>query len=296
MTATAVAPSARGPAFRGPRAGADPGEPRTPHVDVEGFSGPLDLLLATARADRLELARISFADLLDQLADALNRPDTLTEKASWVVIGAAIVELRSRLLLPQDSPEQQAADAETRNLRDRLAELQVVQAIAAWLDARPQVGRDVFVRGQPEWLGVTSESAAEVDTIEFLWASVALFDDDEVDTETAYRPRPPDLHSVPDARARILRLLAEAPSGLSLVQLLPVAAPSPGGEPESRIKRRSAWTSTFVAGLELAKQGDLALDQAGVCEPVMMRLQAHHPDETTHADPRVTSDQGGAAP
>ncbi len=104
-------------------------------------------------------------------------------------------------------------------------------------------------------------SAWHVDVIELLWASMALFDDGQVDTKTAYRPRPLDLHSIPDARARILRLMAETPTGLSLAQLLPVMAAPVDQGIDSGTRRRSAWSSTFVAGLELAKQGDVALDQ-----------------------------------
>ena len=239
------------------------GEGYTPHLELDGFSGPLDRLLALARDHAIDLSRLSLPTIADQLVAALERDVPLGQKADWVVMAAWLVQLRSRLLLPTDPPAQQAAQAEAGQLRDRLLELQQVQALAAWLDARPQLGRDVFIRGQPEILGAALSVEHEVDVIEFLWAAMALFDDDLPNPDTAerYRPRWLDLHSIPDARLRILRLLGESPDGRLLDQMLPERAGGAEGDTETLLKRRSAWSSTFVAGLELAKQGDVVLDQ-----------------------------------
>jgi segregation and condensation protein A len=124
----------------------------------------------------------------------------------------------------------------------------------------------LFVQGQrPEGFNLAIEAALEIDVIEFLWASMALFDDGcpGPDVSETYRPRWRKLYSIPEARARILRLLAETPDGLPLEQLLreePVAA---GIAAEPGLRKRAAWTSTFIAGLELAKQGHVALAQEG---------------------------------
>ena len=127
----------------------------------------------------------------------------------------------------------------------------------------------MFARGQPELLGAWTEAAHEVDVIEFLWASLALFDDasEGADTTTLYRPAWLDLHSVPGARTRILRLLAETPEGRVLAGLLPEAADEPGGD-RTALRRRSAWASTFAASLELARQGDVVLEQEEVFAPI----------------------------
>ena len=238
------------------------GEGLTPQLELDGFSGPLDRLLALARDHAIDLSRLSLPAFADQLVAALEREVPLGQKADWLVMAAWLVQLRSRLLLPVEAPAQRAAQAEACQLRDRLLQLQQVQALAAWLKARPQLGRDVFVRGQPKIMGAFSVEH-EIDVIEFLWAAMELFDDDlpEPDTAIRYRPQWLDLHSIPAARLRILRLLGECPDGCPLDQMLPEQVGDAEGKMETVSKRRSAWTSTFVAGLELAKQGHIALDQ-----------------------------------
>jgi segregation and condensation protein A len=245
----------------------------TPRLDLAGFIGPLDHLLTLARAHEIDLARISVIALVDQLAAALQQapPSTpLGQKADWVVMTAWLVQLRSRLLLPEEEPAQQSAAAEAADLRDRLVDLRAMQALARWLEDRPQIGRDVFARGQPEDFAAAISGEHQVDVVGFLWASLALFDDadDVVDTAVVYRPPRPVLHSALEARARILRLLAAAPEGGRFEQFLPDMPDVAGGPARTRRLRRSAWGSTFIASLELAKQGALTLAQEGLFTPI----------------------------
>jgi len=249
----------------------DAGSVSGPVLALDGYSGPLDRLLILARAQQIDLARIPLGDFVNQLVAALEQapPATpLSQKGDWVVMGSWLLQLRSLLLLPPGSPDQQAAETEAAQLRDRLVELRAMQGLAAWLDRRPQLGRDVFARGQPE----IAEPAVgpAVDVVEFLWASLALFDDDQapVDTASRYRPRRLDLHSVQDARARIRRRLAEQPKRHRLERLLP-EDPAASGPPVA-LRRRSAWSSTFVASLELAKQGEAVLDQTDFLGPIQV--------------------------
>jgi len=206
---------------------------------------------------------VSLSAFADQLGVALEREVPPGQKAEWVVMAAWLLQLRSHLLLPATDPGRIAAHAEAGQLRDRLQHLQHMQALAAWLDARPQLGREVFARGQPEFWGGPFSAEHEVDVIEFLWAAMALFDDDlpAADTATRYRPHWLDLHSLPEARLRIIRTLLGCPEGQSLRQLLPEQVGGVEGESETGLRRRSAWTSTFVASLELAKQGAVSLEQ-----------------------------------
>ena len=118
--------------------------------------------------------------------------------------------------------------------------------------------------------------------VEFLWASLALFDDDTAaaDTATVYQARPFELYAVAEARERILQLLAEAPEGAPLERFLPDLAKISEREVWAKIRLRSAWSSTFIAGLELAKQGEVVLGQGGISRPsISVRSLSGRPSE-----------------
>jgi segregation and condensation protein A len=257
----------------------------TPHLSFAGFSGPLHHLLTLARAQKINLAEIPLAALADQLAAALKRAteharegtEHARERATtplgrmgdWMVMAAWLVQLRSLLLLPADAPGRQDAAVEADQLRDRLAALQALhemQALAGWLERRPQLGREVFARGQPEAFGVAVDAGPAIDAVEFLWASLALFDDGTApEPAPTYRPKLHlELYSAVEARARILQRLADLPEGETLGALLPEAA----GASRSILRRRAAWSSTLIASLELAKQGDVVLGQDMAFGPI----------------------------
>jgi segregation and condensation protein A len=241
------------------------GESGSPHLTLDGFSGSLDQLLILVRGQKIDLSKISLPALVDQLAALWKAPVTtpLGRKGDWVVMAAWLVQLRARLLLPADAPAQHEATADADRFRERLVALEEIPVLATWLDRRPQLGRDAFARGQPERFGMSVETGQVIDVIEFLWASLALFDDDAAvpETTTTYRPIQLDFFAIVDARARILHLLAETPDGASLEQLLP-EAPEPAVYPFGCVVwRRSVWASTFLAALELARQGDVVMRQ-----------------------------------
>ncbi len=248
--------------------GAERGE-NIPHLALDGFVGPLDHLLALARAQTIDLGRLSLTALLDQLALALQRAPATTalgQKADWVVMAAWLVQLRARLLLPPDMSAQQNAAAEAGALRHRLVALDDAQALAGWLERRPQLGHDGFARGRPEAAGVSVEGASAIDVVEFLWASMALFKDAAADTAAVYRPVVLDLYAVGEARDRMRQLLAAMPHGAPLERFLP--EPETSSEPRSTLQWRSAWASTFIAGLELAKEGAAVMEQGREFQPI----------------------------
>jgi segregation and condensation protein A len=248
------------------RSGPGAEEGGSPLLTLDGFAGPLDHLLTLARAQRIDLSRLPLGDLVDQLVSALRQAPAkmpLGQKGDWVVMAAWLVQLRARLLLPADAPAQQEAAAEADVFRGRLVALEEIQALAGWLERRPQLGHDVFGRCRPEIFGVSVAARQAVDVVEFLWASLALFDDDTAaaDTATFYQARPFELYTVAEARERILRRLAAAPEGATLERFLPELAKTSEREVWAKIRLRSAWSSTFIAGLELAKQGEVVLGQ-----------------------------------
>jgi segregation and condensation protein A len=264
--------------------GPERGKGGSPSLTLEGFSGPLDHLLTLARAQKIDLFAISLGALIAQLTAALHGAPssvTLGQKADWVVMAAWLVQLRTRLLLPAEAPGRHEAAVEAGQLRERLVALEEVQALTFWLERRPQLGHDVFVRGHPpsraqspEMFGMSVEAGPPIEVIEFLWASLALFDDLETpETRAQYRPRPIELYAVAEARDRIRRRLAETPDGASLDRFLPDPS-DPLKPPENAaladLRRRSAWSSTFVAGLELAKQGEVVLEQGEDFDPIQV--------------------------
>jgi segregation and condensation protein A len=258
------------------------GEGATPLLSFDGYSGSLEDLLALARGQKIDLATIPVLDLVDQLTAAVRdapAATSLAQKADWLVMAAWLVQLRARLLLPVDDPGHQAAKDAADRLRNRLSGLAEIQALAGWLDNRPLLGRDVFVRGQrPEGVDPAMETAPEIDVIEFLWVSMALFDDGSPrpDVSDAYRPPAREIYSIPEARTRILQRLSETPNGLPLEHLLPDEAMVEG---LSALRKRGAWASTLIAGLELAKQGDVQLTQADLFTAVhVSSAQTEPPD------------------
>jgi segregation and condensation protein A len=243
------------------------GEGVGPHLEIDGFSGPLASLLGLAREHAIDLARLPLAECLSQLVPVLEQTGPvppLTQRADWLVMAAWLVWLRSRLLLPTASPEA-ARDNGADHRFDR-RQLPAARTLAAWLERRTQLGIDVFARGQPELVGTAFDRHHQVDVIEFLWASMALFDDDadRVDTSTPYRPARLALWTVPDARRHILQLLAGAADDAPLERFLPAPDAWAGAAPPTplSLRQRSAVASTLMAGLELAREGIVSLYQS----------------------------------
>ena len=245
------------------------GAPAAPMLHLDGFDGPLDLLLDLAERQRIDFGRMSILALADQFVAALARfgdQVAIERRADWLVMATRLVLLRSRLLFPESPAAAAAAERDAASELRRIDDLAGMRAAAAWLGARPVLSHDVFTRGAAERQGVQLGTTYEVDVIAFLWASLALFEDDadQLDTVARYRPVWADLHSVTEARDRILRLLGEGGDGEELRHFLPddpAEAEGAGAQGKS-LRRSSAWAATFSASLELAKQGEVNVAQA----------------------------------
>jgi segregation and condensation protein A len=253
---------------RMPAAGAPAaGMPATPMLHLDGFDGPMDLLLDLVERQRIDLGRMSILILVEQFlaaSDQLRDHVAIERRADWLVMAARLVLLRSRLLFPESPEAAKAAEQEAASALRRLDELVAMRAAAAWLGAQPILGERVFPRGRPESMGLLLGTEHAVDVIAFLWASLSVFEDDaaEPDTVTRYRPSWSDLYSVTEAQDRILRILGDGGDGQELERFLPkppAAAEAGGGDDPLRLY--AAWATTFSACLELAKQGDVTLAQ-----------------------------------
>ena len=265
-----------------------------PVLSVDGFAGPLDWLLEMARANKINLARLSIGALIAQFADALAAAlagrDThqLDRWAGWTVMAATLTELWSRLLLPADAAASRAAEAEAEALRRQLLARARMRQAADWLERRPQLGNDVFARGMP----AVSVAGRGSDLTDLLRACLVALHVPETQA-AAYRPRPPPLWRVSDALPHLRQRLAALPDDTPLSALLP---PIDGDDPGRTLRCRVVIASTLVAGLEHARNGALALDQDAAWTDIRVsrrESQAARPIETAAL---AGSPSGGSRP
>jgi len=237
------------------------------HLRLEGYEGPLDLLLDLARSQKLDIAAISIVSLVDQYLAVIEqaRGLRLEIQADWLVMAAWLAWLKSRLLLPAAEAAAQEEDAEAlaSRLTDRLASLEQARAGAAWLSARRQLGRDFFARGAPEALTVEDRSGIRADLSALCQAYATARR--RAYAQRPYRPKPRRLWTVQEAIQRLTRVLGELPSWAVLQRFLP---DDPALDP---LERRAALASTFIAGLEMARGGALELRQDRAFGPIMLR-------------------------
>ncbi|MDE2391692.1 MAG: segregation/condensation protein A, partial [Rhodospirillales bacterium] len=169
--------------------------------------------------------------------------------------------LKSRLLVPQLG-EPEDAEIAADILQARLMDLQAMREAAKWMGARPQLGWDVFERGIPEELTELDRSRLKLEMAGLL--SAYLVARRRAGGKQQYRPKPMVYFSVQDALQRVGRLLGSLPDWASLEQFLPEGL-------EDGTPRRAAISSTLIAGLEMAKSGQLDLRQDQRFGPILMR-------------------------
>ena len=237
-------------------------------IDIDGYEGPLDVLLTLARDQKVDLARISILQLAEQylvfVAKAMGH--NLELAADYLVMAAWLAYLKSRLLLPEPQPEEEPTGEEmAAALAFQLQRLEAMREAGKKLMARPLLGRDVFARGAPEGIGVIARPVWEVGLYDLL---KAYADIKRRGTAVTMQIEAPDLYSVDDAIHRLQAMLGTMPRWSELASFLPIGL--------SGLLRRSAVSAHFVATLELCRQGRLDLRQDGVFGPIWLR-----PTETT---------------
>ncbi|HEX4095390.1 MAG TPA: ScpA family protein [Caulobacteraceae bacterium] len=232
-------------------------------LSLEGFEGPLDLLLDLARAQKVDLAKISILALVEQYLAVIEgaRRVRLELAADWLVMAAWLTWLKSRLLIP-DAAEVEDAEQAADILASRLRDLSAIRAAAVWLTGRPQLGHDVFARGAPEDHTEIDRSRLALDFSSLIRAYLAAAR--RRSGMRRYQPRPLTLWSVKDALQRVAALLGSLPDWTSLDQFLPPTLGSP-------TERRAALASTLLAGLEMAREGVVRLRQEQAFGPILVR-------------------------
>jgi segregation and condensation protein A len=254
-----------------------PSSPAGPPADalvlrLDGFEGPLDLLLELARGQKVDLARISILSLVDQYLAVIEgaRSVRLELAADWLVMAAWLTWLKSRLLLPAGTDAAEEGEQAAEVLAARLRDLQAIRLAAVWLSNRPVLGQDVFARGAPEDFVETDRSRLALDLPGLMRAYLQAVRRGA--GARTYRPAPVTLWSVKDALARLADLVGSLPDWATLDRFLPETLGTP-------LQRRGALASTLIAGLEMARGGVVRLKQEAAFGPILVRAAEREGDE-----------------
>lgn len=234
-------------------------------VDVDGFEGPLDLLLTLSRTQKVDLRKVSVLQLARQYLAFVEKAKALRLElaADYLVMAAWLAFLKSRLLLPPDPTEEGPSGEElAAHLAFQLERLQAMRDAAARLMARDQLGRDFFARGQSEMVTRVRKVTYSATLLDLMqgYARIRTRDD--------FRPFVMDRDSVftmEQALERMRGLIGYAGDWTEISTYLPDGW---DGDP---VRRRSATAATFAASLELVKEGHLEIRQSEMFAPIQLR-------------------------
>ncbi|MFK7937916.1 MAG: ScpA family protein [Roseovarius sp.] len=234
-------------------------------VDVDGFEGPLDLLLTLGRTQKVDLRKISVLELAEQYLTFVEKAKELRIElaADYLVMAAWLAFLKSRLLLPPDPTEEGPSGEElAAHLAFQLERLQAMREVSAKLMARDQMGRDFFARGIPEDVQQVRKVTYTATLLDLMQGYARIRTKDE------FRPYVMDrdaLFTLEQALERMRGLIGFAGTWTDISTYLP------DGFTSDPAKRRSATASTFAASLELAKEGKVELRQSETFAPLELR-------------------------
>ncbi|MEW5422984.1 ScpA family protein [Amorphus sp. 3PC139-8] len=237
------------------------------HVDIRGFEGPLDLLLALARSQKVDLTRISVSDLAEQYLAFIEeaRRIRLELAADYLVMAAWLAYLKSRLLVPKPENDDEPTGEElAAELAFRLKRLEAMRKAAEDLTARPQLGRAVMARGAPEPIGVKRQTRWQATIYDLLSAYASQRQREMV---TVVRMRRRVVWSLTDARQALERMVGRIVDWTPIDQLLLRYLSDPS-------ERTTVLASTFSASLELVREGRLELRQTGAFAPIYVRTKS----------------------
>lgn len=238
-------------------------------VDVDGFEGPLDILLTLARTQKVDLRKISVLELAEQYLKFVEQAKKLRIElaADYLVMAAWLAFLKSRLLLPPD-PKDEGPSAEelAAHLAFQLERLEAMRRSAAKLMARDQKGRDFFVRGIPENVHENRKITYTATILDLMQAYAYIKTKDSF--EPLHMRERDHLFTMEQALDRMRTLIGHAVEWGDLNQFLP------DGWRDDPKFRRSATASTFAAALELVKEGKLEIRQSESFAPIQMKTKS----------------------
>ncbi|SCW40416.1 condensin subunit ScpA [Sphingobium faniae] len=231
-------------------------------VSFESWEGPLDLLLALARTQKVDLREISILALTEQYLAYIDgaRQLKLELAADYLVMAAWLAYLKSALLLPKEAQPEPSPEELALRLQLRLQRLHAMREAGARLMARDRIGRDVFVRAKPEGLRLVRRAKWDASLFDMLQAyGQVKARTQPVIHRVAVRP----VMTLDEAIQRVGALVGAALDWTRIESFLPSGLDAP--------MAKSAMASSFVAALELARQGRLDIRQEGIFEPIFLR-------------------------
>ena len=232
------------------------------YLELDGWEGPLDLLLDLARRQKVDLRRISILALVDQYLTYIEQAAALRLElaADYLVMAAWLAYLKSALLLPRDEQADPSPEELALRLQLRLQRLAAMRDAAARLMGRDRLGRDVFRRGAPEGLRIDRKARWQCDW----FALVQAYGQVKARTQpVVHLVRDRMVMTLDSALSRVSSMLGVNIDWMELKDFLP-----PHADPKLR---RSALASSFVAALELARRGKAELQQEQTFGPLMLR-------------------------
>ena len=245
-------------------------------VSLDGFDGPIDLLLSLAREQKVDLCKLAILPLAEQYLKYISeaRRLRLEVAADYLVMAAWLAFLKSRLLLPEPEQVKDEVDpvAMAEALKFQLLRLEAMQKAARQIQDRPQLGSDIFLRGLPEPVEIEEKPVYFLPIQDLLTAISAPSRRRKPETYSIMHTR---LYSLEESVARLRHLLGGMPSWTILQSYLPDVLTA-----EEALEIRSALASTFAATLELVKNGELEVSQEGSFAPIYLRRREKTPEET----------------
>jgi segregation and condensation protein A len=238
-------------------------------VDIEGFEGPLDVLLALARTHKVDISKISILALVDQYLHFISEAQKLKLElaADYLVMAAWLAYLKSRFLLPRDKEDPDTTSAEEMALRlqFRLSRLEAMRNAVASLMTRKRLERDVFSRGMPEAVKTTRDTTYTAEIYDLL---KAYADQRRRTARVVHVVKARKVWSIKDARMRLEKLMRASAGEWAQLDLF-IEQYLPAGE-----EGRTAIASSFGATLEMAREGLLEIRQDKPFAPIYMRKRA----------------------
>lgn len=237
------------------------------YLEIDGWEGPLDLLLDLARQQKVDLRQISILELVDQYLTYVDRAEALRLElaADYLVMAAWLAYLKSSLLLPKDQQEDPSPEELALRLQLRLQRLGAMRESAARLMARDRLGRDVFVRAAPEGLRVDCKNAWQCDWYDLIKAYGTVKQRTE---PVVHMVRERMVMTLDSALSRVSAMLGVTLDWIELRDFLPSAYDGAWANPQLR---RSALASSFVAALELARLGKAEIAQEETFGPLRLK-------------------------